>query len=561
MTKSVRSYAYGASATPLLHQTIGETLDLAAERWPDQQAVVVRDQNVRLTYADLRHQVDRLAAGLIALGLKPGERIGIWSPNRIEWILTLYAAAKAGLILVNINPAYRLAELEYALNKVQCRAVVTADRYRTSDYIGMLRALAPELDHCAPGALRANRLPHLTTLIHMENTDETGFYRFDAIADLGGAAQHARLAELACIVQPDDPVNIQFTSGTTGAPKGATLTHNNIINNAFFQAQVMGIGAGDRFCNPLPLYHTGGTVCGCMLSIVCGVTMIWLGQAFDPSEALETLQAERCTTFLAVPTIFVALLNHATFGQYDLSHLHAGMIGGAPCPEALMRRIIDDMGMRDVTIIYGMTETSPVSIQTWPDDTIARRVGTVGRAHPHIEVKVIDPAGLIVQRGVQGEICARGYSVMLGYWGDEKATHDALDSARWMHTGDLGVMDDDGYVRITGRSKDMVIRGGENIYPAEVEAFLYRHPAVADVHGFGVPDDHWGEEFCVWIKLRDGATATEDDIRAFCRGQITHFKIPRYVRFVNEYPMTVTGKVQKFVMRELMMKELASAGN
>jgi fatty-acyl-CoA synthase len=561
MTKSVRSYAHGASATPLLHQTIGETLDLAAERWPDQQAVVVRDQNVRLTYADLRHQVDRLAAGLIALGLKPGERIGIWSPNRIEWILTLYAAAKAGLILVNINPAYRLAELEYALNKVQCRAVVTADRYRTSDYIGMLRALAPELDHCAPGALRANRLPHLTTLIHMENTDETGFYRFDAIADLGGAAQHARLAELACIVQPDDPVNIQFTSGTTGAPKGATLTHNNIINNAFFQAQVMGIGAGDRFCNPLPLYHTGGTVCGCMLSIVCGVTMIWLGQAFDPSEALETLQAERCTTFLAVPTIFVALLNHATFGQYDLSHLHAGMIGGAPCPEALMRRIIDDMGMRDVTIIYGMTETSPVSIQTWPDDTIARRVGTVGRAHPHIEVKVIDPAGLIVQRGVQGEICARGYSVMLGYWGDEKATHDALDSARWMHTGDLGVMDDDGYVRITGRSKDMVIRGGENIYPAEVEAFLYRHPAVADVHGFGVPDDHWGEEFCVWIKLRDGATATEDDIRAFCRGQITHFKIPRYVRFVNEYPMTVTGKVQKFVMRELMMKELASAGN
>jgi fatty-acyl-CoA synthase len=325
MTKSVRSYAHGASARPLLHQTIGETLDMAAERWPDQEAMVVRDQNVRLTYAQLRVHVDRLAAGLIGLGLKPKERIGIWSPNRTEWILTLYAAAKAGLIVVNINPAYRLAELEYALNKVECRALVAADRYRTSDYIGMLRAIAPELDHCTPGALQAGRLPHLTTLIHMENTDEPGFYRFDTIADKGGAAEHMRLAELAGIVQPDDPVNVQFTSGTTGAPKGATLTHNSIINNALFQAEVMGIGEGDRFCNPLPLYHTGGTVCGCILSIVCGATMIWLGQAFDPSEALETLQAERCTTFLGVPTIFIALLNHATFDQYDLSHLRAGM--------------------------------------------------------------------------------------------------------------------------------------------------------------------------------------------------------------------------------------------
>lgn len=557
-TPSTHSYAHGASTMPLLHQTIGETLDLAAKRWPDQEAVVVRDRNVRLTFAELRQEVDRVAAGLIALGLQPGDRVGIWSPNRIEWVLTQYATAKAGLILVNINPAYRLAELEYALNKVECRALITADRFRTSDYIGMLRTLAPELNQCMPGALRAERLPHLTTLVHLESTDEPGFYKFDAIADLGGAAEHTRLAELADLLRSDDPVNIQFTSGTTGSPKGATLTHNNIINNAFFQSEVMGVDTGDRFCNPLPLYHCGGTVCGGILSIVRGVTMIWLGEAFDPKEALETLQDEQCTVFMGVPTIFVALLNHPGFDQYDLSRLRAGMIGGAPCPEALMRRIIDEMHMRDVTIIYGMTETSPISVQTRPDDTLERRVRTVGRAHPHIEVKVVSPSGHTVPRGTQGEICTRGYSVMLGYWSDEKATSDAIDSARWMHTGDLGVMDEHGYVKITGRSKDMVIRGGENIYPAEIEAFLYRHPAIADVHGFGVPDDHWGEELCVWIKLKDGASATEDDIRAFCRGQITHFKIPRHVRFVRDYPMTVTGKVQKFVMRDLMTKELAS---
>lgn len=558
MTTSVRSYAHGAPATPLLHQTIGETLDLAAERWPDQEAVVVRDQNIRLTFAELRREVDRLATGFIALGLRPGDRLGIWSPNRIEWVLTQYAAAKAGLILVNINPAYRVAELEYALNKVECRAIVTADRFRSSDYIGMLRTLAPELGHCAPGALRAARLPHLTTLIHMERTEEPGFYNFAAIPAMGGAAERTRLTELAGLLQPDDPANIQFTSGTTGAPKGATLTHNNIINNALFQAEVMGVGAGDRFCNPLPLYHCGGTVCCGLMSIVKGVTVIWLGEAFDPLAALETFQAERCTVFMGVPTIFVAILNHGSFGQFDLSSLRAGMIGGAPCAEALMRKILQEMHLPDVTIIYGMTETSPVSIQTRPNDTLERRVGTVGTAHPHVEIKIVDPSGLIVPHGTQGEVCTRGYSVMLGYWNDEGATSEAIDAARWMHTGDLGVMDEHGYVTITGRSKDMVIRGGENIYPAEVEAFICRNPAVADVQGFGVPDAHYGEELCVWIKLKEGATATEEDIRDFCRGQITHFKIPRHVRFVTEYPMTVTGKAQKFVMREMMTKELMS---
>ncbi len=557
MTAAARSYTHGTSVTPLLHLTIGEALDRAAERWPDQEAVVVREQHIRLTYAELRRQAAGLAAGFLALGLKPGERIGIWSPNRIEWILTQYAAAKAGLVLVNINPAYRVTELEYALNKVECRAIVTADRFRSSDYIGMLRTLAPELDQCAPGALSAARLPHLITLIHMENSDEPGFYNFAAIPAMAGAAEHARLADLASVLQPDDAANIQFTSGTTGAPKGATLTHNNVLNNALLQAEVMGVGVGDRMCDPLPLYHCGGTVCGSLLGVVAGVTVIWLGEAFDPQSALETLQAERCTVFLGVPTIFVAVLNHPAFATFDLTRLRTGMIGGAPCPEPLMRRIIGEMHLPDITIIYGMTETSPVSVQTRPDDTLARRVSTVGTAHPHTEIKIVDPAGRIVPHGIQGEVCTRGYSVMLGYWNDEAATRDAIDPARWMHTGDLGVMDEHGYVSITGRSKDMVIRGGENIYPAEVEAFLYRHPAIADVQGFGVPDVLYGEELCVWIKLKEGTSATEDEIRAFCRGQITHFKIPRHVRFVTDYPMTVTGKAQKFMMRAAMVQELA----
>lgn len=556
-----RSYTCGVATTPLLHQTIGEALDLAAERWPDREAVVMHDRGIRITFAELRQAVERLAAGFLALGLQPGDRIGIWSPNRIEWILTQYAAAKAGLILVNINPAYRVAELEYALNKVECRALVTADRFRTSEYVAMLRSLAPELDTCTPGQLRSERLPHLTTLIHMDPTDEPGFFQFDTVMTLAGDAERARLAELAGLIQPDDPANIQFTSGTTGAPKGATLSHNNIVNNALFQAEIMGIATGERLCNPLPLYHCGGTVCGSLLGVVRGVTVFWPGEGFDPSTVLELLQTERITALMGVPTIFVALLNHPEFGRFDLSNMRSGMIGGAPCPEPLMRRIMGELNVRDVTIIYGMTETSPVSTQTRLDDTIERRVGTVGQTHPHLETKIVSPTGQIVPRGTQGEICTRGYAVMLGYWNDPKATSEAIDAARWMHTGDLGVMDEHGYIAVTGRSKDMVIRGGENIYPAEVEAFLYRHPAIADVQGFGVPDDHWGEELCVWIKLKPGADATEEEIRAFCRGQITHFKIPRYVRFVTEFPMTVTGKAQKFVMRAMMAKELAATAS
>lgn len=556
MTRLNGSYSHGVSASPLVNLTIGDVIDRAAEKWPDQEAIVVRDQNIRMTFKAFREQVDRLACGLIGLGLVPGDRIGIWSPNNIAWLLTQYATAKAGLILVNINPAYRVAELEYALNKVECRALITADQFKTSDYLGMLRALAPELDHCAPGALQAARLPYLTTVIHIANTDEAGFLCFDAVLAMGGPADQMRLRELAGILQPDDAINIQFTSGTTGAPKAATLTHHSIVNNARFQAERIGARVGDRYCMPLPLYHCGGMVCGSLLGMGAGATMIYLGEAFDPLATLETLQAERCTVFAAVPTIFVALLNHPGFARYDLTHLRTGMIGGAPCPVEVMRQIIERMHMRDVTIIFGMTETAPVSVQTSPDDTIERRVGTVGRPQAHVEIKVVDPDGRILPRGVQGEICTRGYSVMLGYWNGAEATREAIDAGRWMHTGDLGIMDADDYLTITGRSKDMIIRGGENIYPREIEEFLYRHPAVADVHGFGVPDPHYGEELCVWVKLKDGAVASEDDIRAFCRGQITHFKIPRHVRFVETYPMTVTGKVQKFVMRDVMKAEL-----
>jgi fatty-acyl-CoA synthase len=502
--------------------------------------------------------VDRLSAGLLALGLQPGDRVGIWSPNNAAWVLTQYATAKAGLILVNINPAYRVAELEFALKKVECRALITADRFKTSDYLGMLRELAPEIDTSTPGQLRATRLPHLQTVIHLADTDEPGFLQFDAVQHLGGSAGLARLEELTATLQPDDPINIQFTSGTTGSPKAATLTHHNLLNNAFFQGQRMGVVAGDRYCMPLPLYHCGGMVCGSLVGIVHGLTVVYPGEGFDTLAMLHALAEERCTVMTAVPTVFIAMLNHPDFAQFDVICLRKGMIGGAPCPVEIMRRLIDEVGMRDITIIFGMTEMSPVSAQTSRDDTIEQRVTTVGRVHPHVEIKIVDMQGRTVPRGMQGEICGRGYSVMQGYWNDPKATAEAIDRARWMHTGDLGTMDADGYIAITGRSKDMVIRGGENVYPREVEEFLHRHPAVADVHAFGVPDRYLGEELCAWIRLKPGERATEDEIKAFCRDRITHFKIPRYVRFVDSYPMTVTGKVQKFRMREMMGQELAA---
>lgn len=559
MNNSAGSYFHRTSSTPLLNDTLGGTLDKASERWPDLEAVVVRDQGVRLTFAALRQEVDRLAAGLIALRLMPGDRVGLWSPNRIEWVLTQYATAKAGLILVNINPGYRAAELKYALNKVECRALITADRFKTTNYIEIVRSLAPELAHCPVGALRAAQLPQLTTVIHFADTDEPGVYNFAAIRDLGGRIEHARLDELSRLIQPDDPVNIQFTSGTTGSPKAATLTHHGLLNNGYFFGVMAGAVEGDRVCTTLPLYHVGAMVCASICGITFGQTIIYLGEAFDPLAALETIQEEKCTCFGGVPTILIAVLNHPDFSRFDLNSLRAGACGGSPVPSDVMRRAKTEMNMREMFNAYGMTELSGVSAQTASTDTMERQLTTIGRVQPHMEVRIADPEGRTVLLDTQGELCFRGYMVMRGYWNDEAQTRQTIDAAGWLHSGDMGVMDAEGYITITGRSKDMLIRGGENIYPREIEELLFKHPSVEDAQVFGVPDDLYGEELCAWIRLKDGCTATERDIRDFCREQITQFKVPRYVRFVDAYPMTVTGKIQKFVMREMMTKELGSA--
>jgi fatty-acyl-CoA synthase len=556
LTKITQSYVHGASTVPLIGATIGNQFDRAATRWRDRDALVVRHQNIRWTYGELKRRVDALAAGFLALGLEPGDRVGIWSPNNSEWAVTQFAAARAGLILVNINPAYRLTEVEYALNKVECKALVTADAFKTSDYVGMLRELVPEIDRAAPGRLEAKRLPALRTLIRIGAEEKRGFFRFDDVLDAGGPRHHARLEELAATLQFDDPINIQFTSGTTGAPKGATLTHHNILNNGFFVGEAQRLGEQDRICIPVPLYHCFGMVMGNLACITHGAAMIYPSEGFDPLATLEAIEAERCTALYGVPTMFIAELGHPQFKRFDLGSLRTGIMAGAPCPIEVMRRCIDEMHMAEVAIAYGMTETSPVSTQTSFDDSVERRVTTVGRVQPHIEVKIVDAEGRIVPPGTAGEVYTRGYSVMLGYWGDAERTAEAIDRAGWMHTGDLGTLDADGYCNIVGRLKDMVIRGGENVYPREVEEFLYRHAKIEAVQVVGVPDPKYGEELCAWIKLKPGESATAEEIQAFCKGQIAHYKIPRYIRFVDEFPMTVTGKVQKFVMREQMVRKL-----
>ena len=559
MTPQGMSYVSGASEKPLLGLTIGAQLDRTAARHPDNEALVVPHQGVRWRYGDFVERVDALAAGMLALGLEPGDRLGIWSPNNSEWALTQFAAAKAGLVLVNINPAYRLAELEYALNKVECRALVTAEAFKSSRYLEMLRRLAPELDTARPGALKAEKLPHLETVVRLGEDESAGMYNFAEVPGLAGAAERERLAALAGTLQFDDPINIQFTSGTTGFPKGATLSHHNILNNGYFNGVTLRLGAGDRVCIPVPLYHCFGMVMGNLMSACFGATMVYPSEAFDPLEVLRAVEAERCTVLYGVPTMFIAELDHPEFASFDLSSLRTGTMAGSPCPIEVMRRVIGAMHMEEVTIAYGMTETSPVSFQSATDDPIERRVSTVGRVHPHVEVKVVDGDGRVVPCGVAGELMTRGYSVMSGYWNDDAMTAEAIDRAGWMHTGDQATIDADGYCNIVGRIKDMVIRGGENVYPREIEEFLYRHPKVQDVQVIGVPDEKYGEELCAWIKLRDGEDAGEDEIKAFCKDQIAHFKVPRYVRFVDEFPMTVTGKIQKFKMRETMIAELALA--
>ena len=543
------SYVHGASDVPLLGETIGAHFARSAARWPDRTALVVREQGVRWSYAELDAQVDAFAAGLLALGLEPGDRVGIWSPNNAEWVVTQFATAKAGLILVNINPAYRTHELDYALNKVGCRALVTATAFKTSDYLAMLLELG-----WGPGT----RLPLLETVIQIGGQGP-GTIPFAEIAAIGTGATRARLADLAARLQFDDPINIQFTSGTTGAPKGATLTHHNILNNGFFIGKAQRLGPDDRVCIPVPLYHCFGMVLGNLACVTHGSAMVHPGGGFDPLAVLQTVHEERCTALYGVPTMFIAELAHPEFKSFDLTSLRTGIMAGSPCPIEVMRRVVAEMHMGEVTIAYGMTETSPVSFQSSTDDPLERRVSTVGRIQPHLEVKVVDAEGRIVPRGMPGELCTRGYSVMRGYWDEPARTAEAIDPARWMHTGDLATIDAEGFCNIVGRLKDMVIRGGENIYPREVEEFLYGHPDVRDVQCFGVPDPKFGEELCAAIILKEGAEADQAAIRTFCEGKIAHYKIPRHIRFVDSFPTTVTGKVQKFVLRAETAAELGLA--
>jgi fatty-acyl-CoA synthase len=556
MTGLTQSYASGTSDVPLIGATIGAQFDAAVGRWGARDALVVRQQDIRWSWNELRDRVDAFAAGLLDIGLEPGSRIGIWAPNCAEWTITQFATAKAGLILVNINPAYRLTELEYALNKAGCAALVTAAAFKTSDYLGMIRELAPELDSAIPGALKSVRLPDLRHVIQVGGGDVPGAWAFEDVLTRGRTAGMAAVDALAPSLQFDDPINIQFTSGTTGSPKGATLTHHNILNNGFFVGCAQALGEDDRICIPVPLYHCFGMVMGNLASVTHGAAMIYPGEGFDPLATLETVAAEKCTALYGVPTMFIAQLQHPDFANFDLSSLRTGIMAGSPCPVEVMKQVIGTMHMEDVTIAYGMTETSPVSTQTSVDDPVDRRVSTIGRIHPHLEVKIVDGDGRIVVPNETGELCTRGYSVMRGYWDDADRTAEAIDAGGWMHTGDLATMDEAGYFNIVGRIKDMVIRGGENLYPREIEEFLYRHPKIADVQVFGVPDEKYGEEICAWIKLAEGEVADSAEIVSFCEGQIAHQKVPRYIRFVDEFPMTVTGKIQKFVMRDEMIADL-----
>jgi fatty-acyl-CoA synthase len=550
MSPEARSYVSGCSKQPLLGETLGACFDRIVERFGDREALVVRHQQIRWTYRELQRRTNNLAVSLLRLGLAPGERIGIWSQNNAEWLLAQLATAKAGLILVNINPAYRSGELQYALNKVQCRALIVSPRFKSSNYLEMLEELAPELAHCKPGKLVAAALPSLSLVIRLGEERTAGMLNFDALLGDARASELTHLESIGATLQFDDPINIQFTSGTTGQPKGATLTHHNILNNGYFVGAAMQFSEADRLCIPVPLYHCFGMVLGNLVCITHGATMVYPDESFSAESVLSTVEAERCTALHGVPTMFIAMLEHPRFAQFDLTSLRTGMMAGAPCPAELMQKVIGRMHMRQVTIGYGMTETSPISFQSSMDDSTEHRVSTVGRVLPHLEVKIVDDQGRIVPQGVTGELLTRGYSVMRGYWDDDAKTRESIDAAGWMHSGDLATLDAEGYCRIVGRSKDMVIRGGENIYPREVEEFLYRHPKIQDVQCVGVPDAKYGEELCACIILRPGTQASVEEIREFCRGQIAHYKVPRYVRFVESFPMTVTGKVQKYLLRQ-----------
>ncbi|MFK7867888.1 MAG: AMP-binding protein [Roseobacter sp.] len=551
------SHVRGDATSPLWRVTIPDLLAQTAQRFPDHDAAVFCDTGVRWTYADLSHQVDRLAGGLLSLGLQKGDRVGIWAPNRPEWLLTQLATARIGAILVCINPAYRPSELKYALNKVECRTLIAAPRFKTSDYFAMINTLAPELAAARPGALATPKVPHLKEVVSMGPDVPSGMIGFDDLMGSDAAAPKAALDAITATLRPEDPINIQFTSGTTGSPKGACLTHLNIVNNARFVTQKMDLTDQDRLCIPVPFYHCFGMVMGTLGCVTKGAAMVIPGEGFDPKQTLEAVADEKCTALYGVPTMFVAALAHPDFNQYDLTSLRTGIMAGAPCPAEIMRKVQSQMHMTGVTIAYGMTETSPVSFQSAPDDPLEARVSTVGRIHPHVEVKIVGETDAPVPVGQQGELWTRGYSVMQGYWNEDEKTAQSIDSDGWMRTGDLATMDDQGYVAITGRLKDMILRGGENIYPREIEEFLYTHPDVATAQVFGIPDKTYGEVVCAFIVPQKDAQLSEEDIRAFCKDQISHFKVPTHIRLRPDVPMTVTGKPQKFVMRDLLIGELA----
>ena len=552
------SYVVGGTDDPLKFMTIPQLLDRAVQRYGGRDAVIFAPTGERLSWEGLRRRSDEIAAGLLALGIGKGDRVGIWAPNCIEWLLVQLGTARIGAILVNINPAYRTSELEHALHRTGCRALVMAAAHKASNYVEMIESLAPEVRTASDrDVLRLRRFPHLERLILIGGGKRpAGMIAFQDLVKLSGPAHKNRLAAICASLDPDDAINIQFTSGTTGLPKGATLSHFNIVNNARHTAKAMALSERDRLCIPVPLYHCFGMVLGVLACAAEGTAMVFPGASFEAEETLRAVQEQRCTALHGVPTMFIAMLEHAEFKRFDLGSLRTGIMAGAPCPTETMRRVIAEMHMSEITIAYGMTETSPVSFQSDVDDTLERRVSTVGRIFPHLEVKIIDESGQVVPVGKRGELCTRGYSVMLGYWEDPQATQAAIDSAGWMHTGDLATLDAEGYCNIVGRVKDMLIRGGENVFPREIEEFLYSHPKVMEAQVFGIPDPRLGEEVCAWIVLKPGMRATEEDIREYCRGQIAHYKVPRLVRIVNELPKTVTGKAQKFAMRAAMMREL-----
>lgn len=553
------SYVHGAVETPLLGQTIGQNFDEASTKYADQLAMVSRHQGIRYTYQELRDQVDRVACSLRRLGFRRGDRLALWATNSAEWTVIQYATAKAGIILVTLNPSYRRKELEYSLNKVSCAGLVLISSFKDSDYESMVYDVVPELKDSPLGELRSANVPSLRYVIKLEDDPSTGILNYKDLLVEPTATELEALQEVGKELQFDDPINIQFTSGTTGSPKGTTLTHHNILNNGYFIGEKIKLSPADRVSIAVPLFHCFGMVIGNLACVTHGAAMVYHGPVFNPTDNLKVIEEEKCTAAYGVPTMFIAMLEHPEFKSFDLSSLRTGVMAGSVCPMEVMRRVVDEMNMREVTICYGMTETSPVSMQSDVDDPLDKRVSTVGRIHPHVEVKIIDELGRIVPRGVSGELCTRGYSVMQGYWGEPELTAEVIDKARWMHTGDLAVMDEDGYCNIVGRIKDLVIRGGENLFPREIEEFLYTHPAIQDVQVVGVPDEVYGEELCAWIMLKENASLSEEEVKEFCAGQISRQKIPRYIRFAEEFPMTASGKIQKFKIREIMIEELEAA--